>query len=338
MIRSAAADIRLKGFTMKLHRRRFLHLAAGGAALPVISQRASALDYPSRPVRIIVGFPAGLTPDIIARLIAQSLSERLGENLIVDNRPGAASNIAADVAAHAPADGYTLLYVTVTNAINATLYRGLHFDIVRDITPVAGVIRAPDVMVLNPSVPAKTVPEFIAYAKANPGKINYASAGIGTEPNVAGELFKEMTGVDLVYVPYQNSYLPDLLSGRVQLTFAPIPTLIDNIKAGKLRALAMTGTTRSEVLPNIPTVAQFVPGYEAYVWHGIGAPRGTPSEIITKLNNEINIVLAGSSMKSRLVGLGTEPMSMTPAAFGRFISDETDKWAKVIKVAGLKVE
>jgi tripartite-type tricarboxylate transporter receptor subunit TctC len=323
---------------MKLHRRQFLHLAAGGIALPVMSQAASAVDYPSRPVRIIVGFPAGLTPDIIARLIAQSLSERLGENVIVDNRPGAASNIAADVAAHAPADGYTLLYVTVTNAINATLYRGLHFDIVRDITPVAGVIRAPDVMVLNPSVPAQTVPEFIAYAKANPGKINYASAGIGTEPNVAGELFKEMTGVNLVYVPYQNSYLPDLLSGRVQLTFAPIPTVIDNIRAGKLRALAMTGTTRSEVLPNIPTVAQFVPGYEAYVWHGIGAPRGTPPEIITKLNNEINTVLAGSSMKSRLVGLGTEPMPMTPAAFGRFISDETDKWAKVIKVAGIKVE
>jgi tripartite-type tricarboxylate transporter receptor subunit TctC len=321
---------------MKLHRRRLFRLAAGVLTAPVSSKVALASDYPDRPVRIVVGFPPGLAPDIVARLIAQSLSERLGQNVIVDNRAGASSNIAADVVVRAAADGYTLLYVTLGNAINATFYRHLDFDLVRDFAPVAGTVRSPSILVVTPSLPATTLPEFIAYVKANPGKINFASGGTGTAPHLAGELFKQMTGVDLVHVPYSSSYMSDLLAGRVQVTFAPIATSIANIQAGKLRALAVTGAARSNALPNIPTVAQFVPGYEASVWHGVGVPKNTPPDVINRLNKQINAVLADPTVQARLAGLGAEPMPMTPAEFGKFVADEIEKWAKVVKLAGLK--
>jgi tripartite-type tricarboxylate transporter receptor subunit TctC len=289
-------------------------------------------------VRIVVGFPAGITPDIVARLLAQSLSERLGQQFIVDNRPGAASNIATEAVVRAPADGYTLLVVTSTNAINATLYDRLNFDFIGDIAPVAGIIRSPNLLQVNPSVPAKTLPEFIAYAKANPGKLNYASSGNGSATHVAGELFKAMAGVDLVHVPYRGSYLPDLIGGQVQVAFGPIAQSLEFIKAGKLRALAVTSATRSDALPDVPTVAEFVPGYEANVYDGIGAPKNTPPDIIGKLSKEINAVLAEPNMKARLVGLGTEPMPMTPAEFGKFIADETEKWGKVIRFARIKAD
>jgi tripartite-type tricarboxylate transporter receptor subunit TctC len=323
---------------MKLVRRRFLHLAAGAATFPAVSRLAWAQTYPSRPVRIVVGYPAGIAPDVTARLIAQSLSERLGQQVIVDNRPGAGSNIAAEVVVRAAPDGYTLLAVTVTNTVNATLYDNLSFNLIRDIAPVAGTFRSPQVLAVNPSVPAKTLAEFIAYAKANPGKINYASDGNGSAPHVVCELFKVMAGVDLVHVPYRGSYLPDLLSGQVQAAFSSIATSITYIRAGQLRALAVTTTTRSDALPDIPTVGEFVPGFEAYLWHGIGVPTNTPTEIIDKLNKEINAVLSDPNMKARLAGLGGEPMSMAPAEFGKFIADETEKWAKVIKFAGIKPE
>ena len=321
---------------MKLSRRTFLDLAASAAALSTMSRIATAQDYPTRPVRIVVGFPPGITPDIVTRLIAQALSERLGQQFIVDNRPGANANIATEIAVRAPADGYTLLTVTGTNAINTTLYEHLNFDFIRDIAPVAGLIRSPNVLMVNPSVPAKTLAEFIAYAKANPGKINYASAGSGSATNVAGELFKAMAGVDLVHVPYRGNYFPDLLSGQVQASFSPIPQSIEFIRAGKLRALAVTGVTRSAALPDTPTIAEFVPGYDAYVWDGIGAPANTPADIIDKLNKEINAALADPTMKARFADLGAEPMPMTPAEFGKFIAAETAKWAKVIKSAGIK--
>jgi tripartite-type tricarboxylate transporter receptor subunit TctC len=321
---------------MKLPRRQFLHLAVGAAALPAMLRVALADTYPSRPVRIVVGFPAGTATDIDARLIAQSLSERLGQQVIVDNRPGAGSNIAAEAVVRAPPDGYTLLAMTVTNAVNATLYQGLKFDIVRDIAPIAGTMRTANVLVVNPSVPAKTLPEFIAYAKANPGKINYASGGYGSAPNMAGELLKIMAGVDLVHVPYRSSILPDLLGNQVQVAFTPIPLSINYIRDGKLRALAVTSTTRSDALPGIPPVAEFVPGYVANVWHGVGAPRETPAEIINKLNKEINTVLADPTIRARFVNLGAEPMPMAPADFGKLIADEIEKWAKVIKSAGIK--
>jgi tripartite-type tricarboxylate transporter receptor subunit TctC len=323
---------------MQFPRRRFLHLAATAAASPLLPRLAFALDYPIRPVHLVVGFPPGLAPDIVARVIQQPLSERLGQNVIIDNRPGAGSNIAADAVVHAPADGYTLLYVTLGNAINASFYQHLDFDIIKDIAPVAGTVRSPSVLVVSPSVPAQTLTEFIAYAKANPGKINFASGGIGTAPHLAGELFKQMAGVNMVHVPYSSSYMPDLLAGRVQVTFAPIATSIANIKAGKLRALAVTGATRSDVLPNIPTVGEFVRGYEASVWHGVGAPSGTAADVTSKLNQEINAVLADSSVKARLGDLGAEPMPMTPGEFGKFVADEVKKWANVVKLAGLKPE
>jgi tripartite-type tricarboxylate transporter receptor subunit TctC len=323
---------------MKLPRRRFLHLTAGAAAVPAVARIAWAQSYPTRPVRIVVGFPAGTAPDIVARLIAQSLSDRLGQQFIVDDRPGAASNIGTETVAHAPADGYALLVVTSTNTINATFYDNLNFDLTRDIAPVASTFRSANVLAVNPSVPATTLAEFIAYAKANPGKINYASAGNGTATNVAGELFKAMAGVDLVHVPYRASYFSDLLSGQVQAVFTPIATVIEYIRAGKLRALAVTGATRSDALPNVPTVGEFVPGYQAYIWDGIGAPKNTPAEIIGKLNNEINAVLSDSIMQTRLAGLGAEPMLMTPVEFGKFIGDEIEKWAKVVKFAGIKAE
>ena len=281
-------------------------------------------------------FAPGGGADIIARLIGQWLSERLGQPFIIENRPGAGSNIATEAVVHAPADGYTLLLVSPANAINATLYDKLNFNFIRDIAPVAGIIRVPNVMVVNPSVPAKTVPEFIAYAKANPGKLNMASAGIGTAPHVAGELFKMMAGVDMVHVPYRGDgpALTDLIGGQVQVMFAAMPSSIEYIRAGKLRALAVTTATRSEALPDIPTVGDFVPGYEASGWYGIGAPKNTPAEIIDKLNKEINAGLADPKIKARLADLGGTVLPGSPADFGKLIADETEKWAKVIKFAG----
>ena len=321
---------------MKLSRRRFLPLAAGAAVLPAASRIASAETYPSRPVRIIVGFPAGLAPDTAARLVGQPLSERLGQPVVIENRPGGGSNIGTEVVVRAPANGYTLLTVAATNAMNATLYNDLNFNFVRDIAPVASIGRTLFLLVVNPSVSAKSVPEFIAYAKANPGKTNMASPGTGTPPHVFGELFKMMTGVDLVHVPYRSSFMPDLLGGQVQVAFMTVTTSIQYIRDGKLRALAVTTAARQEVLPDIPAICEFVTGYEASAWVGIGAPRSTPTEIIEKLNKEINAVVADPDLKARLVGLGIPPMSMMPTEFGKFIADETDKWAKVIKFANIR--
>jgi tripartite-type tricarboxylate transporter receptor subunit TctC len=323
---------------MKLRRRQFLHLATGAAALPGVSRVAWAQSYPTRPVHIIVGFAAGGPNDISARLIGQWLSERLGQQFVVENRPGAGSNVATEFVARAPADGYTLLLVAAPAAINATLYDNLSFNFIRDIAPVAGIVRAPEVMVVNPSVPAKAVPEFVAYAKANPGKINLATASNGTVPHLAGELFKFMAGVDLVRVGYRGGgpALVDLLGGQVQVMFEPTLSTLPYIRTGKLRALAVTSATRSAALPDVPTVGEFVPGYEAAAWFGIGAPKNTPTEIIEKLNKAVNAGLADPKMNERLADLGGESMLMTPAEFGKLIVDETDKWAKVIKLTGIK--
>ena len=323
---------------MKLPRRKFLLLAAGSSALPALSVTAWALDYPTRPVHIIVGFPAGFTPDIIARLTAQVLSERLGQQLVVDNRPGAASNLGTELVVRAIPDGYTLLLATGANAINATFFENLGFDFSRDIAPVASIVRSPLIVTVNPSVPASTIPELIAYAKANPGKINMASGGVGSTPHAAGELFKMMAGVDLVHVPYRANNMPDLLAGQVQVTFAPVPTVIGYIRAGKLRALAVTSAARLEVLPNVPTVAEFVPGYEASTWSGFGAPKNTPVQIVDKLNKEVNESLADPKFVAQLADLGSVPIPMTPAAFGKFIGDEIDKWRSVIRTANIKLE
>ncbi len=323
---------------MKLPRRQFLLLAAGAAALPALSRIACAQSYPTRTVRLVVGFPPGTSSDITARLIAQWLSDHLGQQVVVENRTGAGTNIAAETVVQASPDGYTLLWVTQTNAINATLYESLKFDFIRDITPVAGVIRVPTVMMVNPAVPAKTVPEFIAYAKANPGKINMSSPGIGSANHVLGELFQMMTGTKLVHVPYKGSQFPDLLSGQVQVTFNPLPSSLNFIKTGKLRALGVTSATRQAVLPDVPPIGEFVPGYEGNAWFGIGAPKNTPKEIVDKLNKEINAGLADPKLKGRLVDLGGVPMAVTPAEFGKFIADETEKWSKVVKFAGLKVK
>ena len=323
---------------MKLPRRNFLRLTAGAVAVPAVSRIARAQTYPTRPVRIIVGFPAGTSSDITARLIGQWLSERLGQQFIVENRPGAGTNIAAESVVHASPDGYSLVWVTQTNAINATLYDTLDFNFIRDIQPVASILRVAAVMMVHPSLPAKTVPEFITYAKANPGKINMSSPGIGSVNHVAGELFNMMAGLDLVHVPYRGSQFPDLLSGQVQVTFNPLPSSLEFIRAGKLRALAVTTARRQEVLPDIPTVGEFVPGYEATAWFGIGAPNNTSTEIVDKLNMEINAGLSDPKLKGRLVDLGGVPMAMTPAEFGKFIVDETEKWAKVVKFAGIKPE
>ena len=322
---------------MILSRRQFLHLAAGAVALPGLSRIAWAQAYPTRPVRIVVGFPPGTSSDITARLIAEWLSQRLGQQVLVENRTGAGTNIAAEAVVQASPDGYSLLWVTQTNAINATLYESLNFNFIRDIAPVAGVIRVPTVMMINPSVPAKTVPEFIAYAKANPDKINMSSPGIGSANHVLGELFQMMTGVKLVHIPYKGSQFPDLLSGQVQITFNPLPSSLNFINTGKLRALAVTSATRQAVLPDVPTVGEFVPGYEGNAWFGIGAPKNTPKQIVDKLNSEINAGLADPKLSARLIDLGGVPMSVTPAEFGKFIADETEKWGKVVKFAGLKV-
>jgi len=324
---------------MKLPRRNFLHLAAGAAALPALPRNASALDYPTRPVHMIVGFPPGNASDIVTRLMAQSLAERLGQQFIVENRPGASGNIGTEAVVRAPPDGYTLLMTVVTgNAINATLYPNLNFNFIRDIAPIASIGGGAYVMVVNPSVPAKTIPEFIVYAKANPGKINYASAGIGGPTHVFGALFATMTGIELVQVPYRGSFMPDLLAGQVQAVFGPVSQLIEHIRSGKLRALAVTTATRQAALPDIPTVAEFVPGYEGSVWYGIGAPKNIPTDIVEKLNREINAALANASLKTRFAELACTPVSMTPVEFGKLIADETEKWAKVIKAANIKPE
>jgi tripartite-type tricarboxylate transporter receptor subunit TctC len=323
---------------MKLARRRFLHLAASAAAFSAIARRASAQTYPVRPVRLIVGYGAGSGPDIIARLIGQWLSERLGQPCIVDNRPGAGSNIGTEAVVKAPPDGYTLLQVTLSNAINATLYEKPHFNFMRDIVPVASISRVPGVMVTNPSVPAQTVPEFIAYAKANPGKINMASAGNGSPAHLYGELFKMMAGVDMLHVPYRSGVHTDLLGGQVQVMFGPITSSIELIRAAKLHALAVTTATRSEALPDIPTVGEFVPGYEASGWFGIGAPKNTPTEIVERLNKEVNAGLADPKMKARLADLGNTVLSGSPVEFGKLIANETEKWAKVIQFSGAKAD
>jgi tripartite-type tricarboxylate transporter receptor subunit TctC len=323
---------------MKLPRRKFIPLAAGAAVLPVLSRMAKAQTYPLRPVRIIVGFPAGTSSDITARLIGQWLSKQLGEQFIVENRTGAGTNIAADAVVHAAPDGYSLLWITQTNAINASIYKTLNFDFIHDIQPVASIIHVPAVMMVHPSVPAKTVPEFISYAKANPGKINMSTPGIGSINHVAGELFKMMAGVDLVAVHYRSSQFPDLLSGQVQVTFNPLPSSLEFIRAGKLRALAVTSTKRQAVLPDTPTMAQFLPGYEATAWFGIGAPKATPAIIVDKLNHEINAGLADTTLNARLVDLGGDPVADSPDQFAKFIAAETEKWAKVVKFAGIKPE
>jgi tripartite-type tricarboxylate transporter receptor subunit TctC len=323
---------------MELSRRRFLHLATGAAAFPALSRTAQAQVYPARPVRLIVGFPAGGAADIVARLIGQWLSARLSQQFIIENRPGAGTNTATEAVVRATPDGYTFLYATSPNAINASLYDHLNFNFLRDIAPVAGIIRAPLVMVVNPSFPAKSVPEFITYVRANPGKINLASAGIGTPGHVAAELFKMMASINMVHVPYRGGApaVTDLLADQVQVYFSVLPDSIEYIRAGNLRALAVSTATRSEALPDIPTVADFVPGYEASSWHGIGAPRNTPTDIIEKLNTEINIALADRKMKKRLFDLGGVPMPMTPAEFGKFIAAETEKWGKVVTFSGAK--
>jgi tripartite-type tricarboxylate transporter receptor subunit TctC len=324
---------------MKLPRRNFLHLAAGTAALPVVSRFAWAQAYPSRPVRIIVTFPAGSTSDILARPMAQWLQERLGQPFVVDNRPGAGGTIGTEAVVRASPDGYTLLLISGAHTVNATLYDKLSFNFIHDIAPVAGISRETGAMVVNPSVPAKTVPEFIAYAKANPGKINMASAGIGASTHVAGELFKMMTGVNMVHVPYRGSppALTDLLGGQVQVYFGPIAGSIEYVRAGTLRALAVTTATRSEVLPDVPTVGEFVPGYEASAVWGVGAPRNTPAEIVDKLNKEINAGLANPEIKARLE-LGGTVLPGSPTDFGKLIADETEKWGKVVKFANIKPE
>jgi tripartite-type tricarboxylate transporter receptor subunit TctC len=325
---------------MKLPRRQFLHLAAGAAALPVMSRVARAQAYPSRPVRVIVGFAVGGAQDILARLMGQWLSERLGQQFVVENRPSGGGNIAAEAVVRAPADGYTLLMVATVNAIYATLYDKLNYNLVRDIAPVAGIIRATSVLVVNPSVPTNSIPELIAYAKANPRKLSMASPGTGSGNHVAGELFKMMAGVDMVHVPYRSGgpALTDLLGGQVQVMFVTTVSSIGYIKAGRLRALAVTTTTRSEALPDIPTVGEFVPGYEASTWFGIGAPKATPVEIIEKLNKEINAGLEDPKMKTRIAELGGSPLPGSPADFGRLIAEEVEKWAKVIRAANIKPE
>jgi tripartite-type tricarboxylate transporter receptor subunit TctC len=319
-------------------RRRFLQLAGGAAAAATVARRAAALDYPTRPVRLIVGFtPAGAT-DILARLIGQWLSERLGQQFVIENRPGAGSNIGTEAVVRAPADGHTLLLVAPANAINATLYDRLNFNFIRDIAPVAGLIRVANVMEVNPSVPAKTLAEFIAYAKANPGRINMASAGNGSQQHVAGELFKMMAGVDMVHVPYRGGgpALIDLLGGQVQLYFGTTASTIEYIRTGKLRALAVTTATRQPVLPDVPTVGELVPGYEASSWYGIGAPMGTPAEIVDRLNREINAGLADPKIKARLADMGGTALTGPPAEFGKLIVDETEKWGRVVKFSGAK--
>jgi tripartite-type tricarboxylate transporter receptor subunit TctC len=324
---------------MKLPRRTFLYLAAGAAALPGVSRVAWAQAYPTRPVRIVVGVAAGGTSDTLARLIGQWLSERLGQPFIIDNRPGGGTNIATEAVVRAPADGYTLLMVSTTQAINATLYDKLNFNFMRDIAPVASIDRESLFMAVNPSVPARTVPEFIAYAKANPGKISMASAGNGTPSHVSGELFKMMTGVSMVHVPYRGGgvALPDLLAGQVQVMFPSMSSSIEYVRTGKLRALAVTTVMRSEAVPDLPTVAEFVPGYEASYWAGLGAPKNTPADIVDKLHKEINAGLVDPKLMARFAHLGAAAFPGSSSDFAKFIATETEKWAKVITFSGAKI-
>ena len=323
---------------MKLPRRNFLRWAAGAVALPVVSRLARAQTYPSRPVRMIVGFAPGSAPDIVARLTGQWLSDRLGQPFLIENRPGAASNIGTEAVVRAEPDGYTIQMTVLTNVFNTTLYTNLKFNFGSDIAHVAGVANAPYVVVVSPMVPARTIPEFIAYAKANPGKINMASGGTGSSSHIFGELFKTMAGVDLVHVPYRGNYMPDLLAGQVQFAINPIPQALELVRTGKLTALAVTTTHRLAALPDLPTVAEAVPGYEALGWYALGAPKNTPAEIVDKLNAATNAALADPKSKARLADLGVEPMPMTPAKFANFIAGETDKWTKVIKSAGVVLE
>jgi tripartite-type tricarboxylate transporter receptor subunit TctC len=317
-----------------------LGLALGAAALPVTSRVAAALDYPMRPVRITVPFLPGSTSDTLARVIGQWLSERLGQSFIVESKPGAAGNMATDAVVRAAPDGYSLLLVTLSNALNATLYENLNYNFIRDIVPVASLMRTPGVMEVNPSFPARTVPEFIAYAKANPRKITMASAGNGASSHLAGALFMMMAGIDMVHVPYRGSpaALTDLLGGQVQVMFDNLPTSIEYLRAGKLRPLGVTATTRLDVLPDVPPLAEFVPGYETSLWLGLGAPKNTPAEIVGKLNSEINAALADPKIKARLADLGGTPLPASPSDFGKLIADETEKWGRVIRTAGIKAE
>ena len=323
---------------MKLPRRTFLYLAAGATVLPAVSRAAWAQAYPARPVRIIVGFGSGSAADILARLIAQWLSVRLGQPFVIENRVGAGGNLGTEAVVRAPPDGYTLILCASTDTINATLYDKLNFNFIRDIAPVAGIARGPNVLVVHPSFPTKTVPEFIAHAKANPGKVSFASAGIGSVSHVSGELFKAMAGINMVHVPYRSlaPALTDLIGGQVQAIFSSTPPSIEFVRAGKLRALAVTLTMRSEALPDLPTIGDFLPGYEATLFTGLGAPKNTPAEIVERLNKEIKAALADAGLKVRLADLGNIPMPMTPADFSKLIADETEKWGKVIRAGNIK--
>jgi tripartite-type tricarboxylate transporter receptor subunit TctC len=326
---------------MIIHRRDFIRLI-GIPPLSAIAGYANAQDsashYPSRPVHVLVGFPAGLAADLIVRVVAQSMSEKLGQTFAVENRPGAGGNIAAEAVIRSPPDGYALFAISSANAVNATLYQGLNFDIVADTVAIAGTHRAPNVLVATPSLPVETLAEFIAYAKAHPGQINYASAGYGTTNNISGELFKQMTGVNLVHVPYKTSYLPDLLSGQVQVTFAPVAAFLSHIRDGKLRALAVTGTSRMYALPNVPTVAEFVPGYELYIWGGFVAPKNTPQDIVAKLNTVINASIAEPEVKEKLAAMGAEPLVLSSGDFSKFIADEVKKLGAVVRAANIKAD
>jgi len=325
---------------MSVPRRRFLQFAAAAVAAPAVARSAFAQGYPTRPVRLIIGYTPGGSADLTARLMGQWLTERMGQPFVVESRPGGGTNIATEAVVRAPPDGYTLLLVAPANAINATLYEKLNYDFIRDTVPIAGLNRFPNVMEVNPAVPAKSVPEFIAYAKANPGKINYASSGNGSTIHMSAELFKMMAGVDLVHVPYRGSApaLTDMLAGQVQVMFDNLPTSIEHIRAGKLRPLAVTGATRSELLPDVPTLADFVPGYESSAWYGVGAPKGTPAEIVDRLNTEINAALADPKAKVRIAEMGATLITGSPADFGKLVADETEKWGKVVKFAGAKAE
>jgi tripartite-type tricarboxylate transporter receptor subunit TctC len=325
---------------MKLSRRKLLHLATSAAALPMLSRRAGAQNYPARPVRIVAAFAAGGGVDITARLIGQWLSDRLGQSFVVENRPGAGGNIGTEAVVNAPPDGHTLLLATVPNAVNATLYEKLNFNFIRDTAPVGGIIRVPMVILVHPSVPARSVPELIAYAKANPGKVNMASAGTGSAPHMAGELFNFMTGVSMVHVPYrgQGPALSDLLGGQVQVYFATTPGTSDFVRTGKLRALAVTSPTRAEGFSGLPRVGDFVPGYEASQWYGMAAPKNTPADVIDKLNREINAALSDPTMRAKFAEIGGERLAGSPAEFGKLIAEETEKWGKVVKFTGLKPE
>jgi tripartite-type tricarboxylate transporter receptor subunit TctC len=321
---------------MKYFRREFLQLVMSTTALSFLPDKTRAQDYPTRPVHMVACFPGGTATDIIARIIARGLSERLGQQIVVENRPGAAGNLGTEFVARAAPDGYTLLTVVAPNAINATLYDNLSFNFTHDIAPVAGIARVPFVVAAAVSLPAKTIPEFVAYAKANPAKVNMVTGGSGTATDVFGELFEIMTGINLVKVPYRSDYMADLLSGQVQVVFGPMPSLLAQIQDSKVRALAVTTAARSSALPNVPSLGEFVPGYEASGWYGVGAPRSTPAEIVEKLNREISFTLADPDTKARLASVGSEPMPMTSVEFGKFVSDETEKWARVIKIAGIR--